>query len=57
MRIYVLPCDGIGPEIIDASSELSGSLGLAGSMMASNVACCAQAQHGCCCTRLPTVHE
>ncbi|MGQ4877515.1 isocitrate/isopropylmalate dehydrogenase family protein [Billgrantia sp. LNSP4103-1] len=35
-----------GDIISDLASELSGSLGLAGSMMASDVACCAQAQHG-----------
>ena len=28
------------------ASELSGSLGLAGSMMAGDTQCCAQAQHG-----------
>jgi 3-isopropylmalate dehydrogenase len=35
-----------GDIISDLASELSGSLGLAGSMMASDVNCCAQAQHG-----------
>lgn len=35
-----------GDIISDLASELSGSLGLAGSIMASNVHCCAQAQHG-----------
>ena len=35
-----------GDIISDLASELSGSLGLAGSMMASDVSCCAQAQHG-----------
>lgn len=35
-----------GDIISDLASELSGSLGLAGSMMASGVHCCAQAQHG-----------
>lgn len=30
----------------DLASELSGSLGLAGSIMASDTLCCAQAQHG-----------
>ncbi len=35
-----------GDIISDLASELSGSLGLAGSMMASDVTCCAQAQHG-----------
>ncbi len=44
MRIIVLPGDGIGPEI----SELSGSLGLAGSINANaeERLVCAQAQHG-----------
>ena len=35
-----------GDIISDLASELSGSLGLAGSMMASDDTCCAQAQHG-----------
>jgi 3-isopropylmalate dehydrogenase len=35
-----------GDILSDLASELSGSLGLAGSMMASDIACCAQAQHG-----------
>jgi 3-isopropylmalate dehydrogenase len=35
-----------GDIISDLASELSGSLGLAGSMMASKTHCCAQAQHG-----------
>ncbi len=35
-----------GDIISDMASELSGSLGLAGSMMASDTICCAQAQHG-----------
>lgn len=35
-----------GDIISDLASELSGSLGLAGSMMASDEFCCAQAQHG-----------
>ncbi|WP_413700612.1 isocitrate/isopropylmalate dehydrogenase family protein [Psychromonas sp. KJ10-10] len=35
-----------GDIISDLASELSGSLGLAGSMMASDLYCCAQAQHG-----------
>ncbi|MBY5944669.1 isocitrate/isopropylmalate dehydrogenase family protein [Photobacterium rosenbergii] len=35
-----------GDIISDLASELSGSLGLAGSMMASDEHCCAQAQHG-----------
>ena len=33
-------------DLDDLASELSGSLGLAGSMMASDTHCCAQAQHG-----------
>lgn len=35
-----------GDILSDLCSELSGSLGLAGSMMASDTHCCAQAQHG-----------
>ena len=35
-----------GDIISDLASELSGSLGLAGSTMASDTHCCAQAQHG-----------
>jgi 3-isopropylmalate dehydrogenase len=35
-----------GDIISDLASELSGSLGLAGSIMASDDICCAQAQHG-----------
>lgn len=35
-----------GDILSDMASELSGSLGLAGSVMASDAACCAQAQHG-----------
>ena len=35
-----------GDIISDLASELSGSLGLAGSIMASSIHCCAQAQHG-----------
>ncbi|WP_044469548.1 isocitrate/isopropylmalate dehydrogenase family protein [Mannheimia massilioguelmaensis] len=35
-----------GDIISDLASELSGSLGLAGSIMASDLYCCAQAQHG-----------
>ncbi|MFT3955804.1 MAG: isocitrate/isopropylmalate dehydrogenase family protein [Piscinibacter sp.] len=35
-----------GDILSDLASELSGSLGLAGSMMASDSLCCAQAQHG-----------
>ncbi len=35
-----------GDILSDLASELSGSLGLAGSIMASDAQCCAQAQHG-----------
>lgn len=35
-----------GDILSDLASELSGSIGLAGSMMASDTHCCAQAQHG-----------
>jgi len=35
-----------GDILSDLASELSGSLGLAGSSMASDTLCCAQAQHG-----------
>jgi 3-isopropylmalate dehydrogenase len=35
-----------GDILSDLASELSGSLGLAGSIMASDALCCAQAQHG-----------
>lgn len=35
-----------GDILSDLASELSGSIGLAGSMMASDDHCCAQAQHG-----------
>ena len=35
-----------GDIISDLASEMSGSLGLAGSIMASDTHCCAQAQHG-----------
>jgi 3-isopropylmalate dehydrogenase len=35
-----------GDILSDEASELSGSLGLAGSIMAGDEACCAQAQHG-----------
>jgi 3-isopropylmalate dehydrogenase len=35
-----------GDILSDEASELSGSLGLAGSIMAGDDACCAQAQHG-----------
>lgn len=42
----VLTTNFYGDIISDLASELSGSLGLAGSMMASDTHCCAQAQHG-----------
>jgi len=35
-----------GDILSDLTSELAGSIGLAGSMMASDIHCCAQAQHG-----------
>jgi 3-isopropylmalate dehydrogenase len=35
-----------GDILSDLASELSGSIGLAGSIMASDIHCCAQAQHG-----------
>lgn len=35
-----------GDILSDMASELSGGLGLAGSIMASDIGCCAQAQHG-----------
>jgi 3-isopropylmalate dehydrogenase len=35
-----------GDILSDLAGELSGSIGLAGSMMASDTHCCAQAQHG-----------
>lgn len=35
-----------GDILSDLTSELAGSIGLAGSMMASDTHCCAQAQHG-----------
>ena len=35
-----------GDILSDEASEISGSLGLAGSTMAGDDACCAQAQHG-----------
>jgi 3-isopropylmalate dehydrogenase len=35
-----------GDILSDLASELSGSIGLAGSIMASDTHCCAQAQHG-----------
>ena len=42
----VLATNLYGDIISDLASELSGSLGLAGSIMASEAICCAQAQHG-----------
>lgn len=42
----VLASNFYGDILSDLASELSGSLGLAGSMMASELYCCAQAQHG-----------
>ncbi len=42
----VLATNLYGDIISDLASELSGSLGLAGSIMASDDQCCAQAQHG-----------
>jgi 3-isopropylmalate dehydrogenase len=42
----VLTTNLYGDILSDLASELSGSLGLAGSMMASDNSCCAQAQHG-----------
>ncbi|MBD8576725.1 isocitrate/isopropylmalate dehydrogenase family protein [Pseudomonas syringae] len=42
----VLATNFYGDILSDLASELSGSLGLAGSIMANNVHCCAQAQHG-----------
>ena len=46
-RFDVLVAENFYGDIIsDLASELSGSLGLAGSMMASDTHCCAQAQHG-----------
>ena len=42
----VLATNFYGDIISDLASELSGSLGLAGSIMASDDQCCAQAQHG-----------
>ena len=46
-RFDVLVATNLYGDILsDLASELSGSLGLAGSMMASDTHCCAQAQHG-----------
>jgi 3-isopropylmalate dehydrogenase len=46
-RFDVLCCTNFFGDILsDLASELSGSLGLAGSMNASATHCCAQAQHG-----------
>jgi 3-isopropylmalate dehydrogenase len=46
-RFDVLVCTNFYGDILsDLASELSGSLGLAGSIMASDELCCAQAQHG-----------
>jgi 3-isopropylmalate dehydrogenase len=42
----ILASNFYGDILSDLASELSGSIGLAGSMMASDVSCCAQAQHG-----------
>lgn len=42
----VLATNFYGDIVSDLASELSGGLGLAGSMMASDTHCCAQAQHG-----------
>jgi len=42
----VLATNFYGDILSDLASELSGSIGLAGSMMASDTHCCAQAQHG-----------
>ena len=42
----VLTTNFYGDIISDLASELSGSLGLAGSIMAGDNQCCAQAQHG-----------
>jgi 3-isopropylmalate dehydrogenase len=42
----ILATNFLGDMYSDLASELSGSLGLAGSMMASDTHCCAQAQHG-----------
>ena len=46
-RFDVLVAENFYGDILsDLASELSGSLGLAGSMMAGDTLCCAQAQHG-----------
>jgi 3-isopropylmalate dehydrogenase len=46
-RFDVLCCTNFFGDILsDLASELSGGLGLAGSMNASSTHCCAQAQHG-----------
>ena len=46
-RFDVLVATNLYGDILsDMASELSGSLGLAGSIMASDTRCCAQAQHG-----------
>ena len=46
-RFDVLVCTNFFGDILsDLASELSGSLGLAGSVMAGETLCCAQAQHG-----------
>ncbi|WBY01242.1 isocitrate/isopropylmalate dehydrogenase family protein [Ramlibacter tataouinensis] len=46
-RFDVLVATNLYGDILsDLASELSGSLGLAGSMMANDELCCAQAQHG-----------
>ena len=46
-RFDVLVAENFYGDILsDLASELSGSLGLAGSVMAGDTLCCAQAQHG-----------
>ncbi|MBS0476524.1 MAG: isocitrate/isopropylmalate dehydrogenase family protein [Proteobacteria bacterium] len=46
-RFDVLVAENFYADILsDLASELSGSLGLAGSIMAGDALCCAQAQHG-----------
>ncbi|MBH1964052.1 MAG: isocitrate/isopropylmalate dehydrogenase family protein [Comamonadaceae bacterium] len=46
-RFDVLVAENFYADILsDLASELSGSLGLAGSIMAGDTLCCAQAQHG-----------
>ena len=42
----IVATDFYGDILSDLASELSGSIGLAGSIMASDNHCCAQAQHG-----------